>query len=174
MPKSSSEKCRLCAKLSAEDAITRHGVSGTGCWAGEPCHKRQTYYRNRDRYNRNKRQQYRGVASSTEVDDGKGTVLTVLTVVPVVAPAAVLYLYRARVNDPLHAISAELWLGQSKIAEIEPVHTMGLMPVQIKGFLKEILTAFSAQVGGAGVVQFEIQKELSPDCCPIRPCPLHD
>jgi hypothetical protein len=36
---------------------------------------------------------------------------------------------------------------------------MGLMPVQVKGFLKEMLTAFSAQVGGDGVTQFEIQKE---------------
>jgi hypothetical protein len=135
---------------------------------GEPCHKRRSYYRNRDRYNASKRKQYRGVAVTAEVDDGKGTVLTV---VPTVVPAAVLYLYRARVDDPLHAIGAELWLGQSKVAQIEPVHTMGLMPAQIKVFLKEILTAFSAQV--PGVTQFEVQKELSPDCCPIRPCPLH-
>jgi hypothetical protein len=79
------------------------------------------------------------------VDDGKGTVLTV---VPTVVPAAVLYLYRARVDDPLHAIGAELWLGQVKVAEIEPVHTMGLMPVQVKGFLKEILTAFRGKCLG--------------------------
>ena len=170
MPKSTSEKCRLCSKLSAAEAIARHGPSGTNCWVGEPCHKRRSYYRNRDRYNASKRQQYRGGAVAAEVDDGKGTVLTVI---PVVAPAAVLHLYRARVDDPLHAIGAELWLGQSKIAEIEPVHTMGLMPAQIKGFLKEILTAFSGQMAGGDVTQFEVQKELSPDCCPIRPCPLH-
>jgi hypothetical protein len=170
MPKSQSERCRLCAKLSVEEAIARHGPSGSNCWVGEPCHKRRSYYRNRDRINASKRQQYRGVAVSAEVDDGKGTVLTV---VPTVVPAAVLYLYRARVDDPLHAIGAELWLGQSKVAQIEPVHTMGLMPAQIKVFLKDILTAFSGQVPGGGVTQFEVQKELSPDCCPIRPCPLH-
>lgn len=170
MPKTASEKCQLCAKLAVEDAIARHGPDGTNCWVGDPCRKRRTYYRNRDRYNGNRRRQYRGVAVLAEVDDGKGTVLTL---VPAIAPAAVLYLYRARVNDPLHAIGAELWLGQSKIAEIEPVHTMGLMPAQVKGFLKEILTAFSGQVTGGGVTQFEVQKELSPDCCPIRPCPLH-
>ncbi|MCG9889936.1 MAG: hypothetical protein MH252_02530, partial [Thermosynechococcaceae cyanobacterium MS004] len=56
MPKSQSEKCRLCAKLSAEDAIALHGPAGTGCWVGEPCHKRRSYYRNRDRYNASKRQ----------------------------------------------------------------------------------------------------------------------
>jgi hypothetical protein len=84
-----------------------------------------------------------------------------------------LHLYRARVDDPLHAIGAELWLGQSKIAQIEPVHTMGLIPAQIKVFLKEILTAFSGQVTGDGVAQLEVQKKLSPNCCPIRPCPLH-
>ena len=171
MPKSTSEKCRLCSKLSAAEAIAKHGLSGTNCWIGEPCHKRRSYYRNRDRINASKRQQYRGVAVKAEVDNGKGTVLTV---VPTVVPAAVLHLYRARVDDPLHAIGAELWLGQSKIAEIAPVHTMGLMPAQIKGFLKEILTAFSGQMAGGDVTQFEVQKELSPDCCPIRPCPLHD
>ncbi len=169
MPKAASEKCRLCAKLTSAEAISRHGSSGTNCWIGEPCHKRRSYYRNRDRYNANKRQQYRGVAVAAEVDDGKEPVLTV---VPAVAPAAVLHLYRARVDDPLHAIGAELWLSQRKIAKIEPVHTMGLMPAQIKEFLKEILTAFSGQV--SGVTQFEVQKELSPDYCPIRPCPLHD
>jgi hypothetical protein len=170
VPKSQSERCRLCSKLSSEEAIARHGPSGSNCWVGEPCHKRRTYYRNRDRINANKRQQYRGVAVAAEVDDGKGTVLTV---VPAIVPAAVLYLYRARVDNPLHAIGAELWLGQSKVAQIEPVHTMGLMPAQIKVFLKDILTAFSAHVPGGGVTQFEVQKELSPDCCPIRPCPLH-
>jgi hypothetical protein len=171
MPKSQSEKCRQCSKLTIAKVITKHGPTGTDCWVGEKCHKRRSYYRNRDRYNASKRQQYRGIAVSAEVDDGKGTVLTV---VPVVVPAAVLYLYRARVDDPLHAIGAELWLGQVKVAQIEPVHTMGLMPVQVKGFLKEILTAFSGQVSGGGVTQFEVQKELSPDCCPIRPCPLHE
>jgi hypothetical protein len=174
MPKAASEKCRLCSKLAIAQVSERHGPSGSNCWIGEPCHKRRSYYRNREllvrsfRYNASKRQQYRGVAVEAEVDDGKGTVLTV---VPAIVPAAVLYLYRARVDDPLHAIGAELWLGQSKVAQIEPVHTMGLMPAQIKVFLKEILTAFSGQV--PGVNQFEVQKELSPDCCPIRPCPLH-
>jgi hypothetical protein len=170
MPKATSEKCRLCSKLAIAQVLNRHGPSGTKCWESEPCHKRRSYYRNRDRINASKRQQYRGVAVTAEVDDGRGTVLTV---VPVVVPAAVLYLYRARVDDPLHAISADLWLGQVKVAEIEPVHTMGLMPAQIKVFLKEVLTAFSGQVPGGSVTQFEVQKELSPDCCPIRPCPLH-
>jgi hypothetical protein len=170
VPKAQSEKCRLCSKLAIAQVLERHGSNGTNCWVGEPCHKRRSYYRNRDRYNASKRQQYRGVAVEAEVDDGKGTVLTV---VPTVVPAAVLYLYRARVDNPLHAIGAELWLGQSKVAQIEPVHTMGLMPAQIKVFLKDILTAFSGQVPEGGVTQFEVQKELSPDCCPIRPCPLH-
>jgi hypothetical protein len=164
LPKAQSEKCRLCSKLAIAQVLDRHGPNGTNCWVGEPCHKRRSYYRNRDRYNANKRQQYRVVAVTAEVDDDKGTVLTVL---PAIVPAAVLYLYRARVDDPLHAIRAELWLGQSRIAQIQPVHTMGLMPAQIKAFLKDILTAFSGQVPGGGVTQFEVQKELSPDCCPI-------
>ncbi|HEY9828904.1 MAG TPA: hypothetical protein V6D19_26090 [Stenomitos sp.] len=170
MPKTASAKCRSCAKLSSEEAIAKHGPSGSGCWEGEKCHKRRTYYRNRDRYNKVKRQQYRGVSGSVEPDDGNRT--AIVTVVPPVAPAAILHLYRERVNNPLHAIGAELWLGQTKVAEIEPVHTMGLMPAQVKAFLKEILMAFSQQAGTA-LVHFEVQQERSHECCPIRPCPLH-
>ncbi|NJM67319.1 MAG: hypothetical protein HC851_17410 [Acaryochloris sp. RU_4_1] len=59
MPKAASERCRLCAKLSSQDAIAKHGPTGTHCFAGEPCHKRRSYYRNRDRYNQHKRRQYR-------------------------------------------------------------------------------------------------------------------
>jgi hypothetical protein len=29
-------------------------------------------------------------------------------------PAAVLYLYRQRVDAPIHAVGAELWVGQEK------------------------------------------------------------
>jgi hypothetical protein len=172
MPKSQSEKCRLCAKLSATEAIAKHGPSGTGCWDGDKCHKRRTYYRNRDRYNQSKRQQYRHLAETPSI--AVPAQEKILTLSPPVAAAAVLLLYRARVDDPLHAIGAELWLGQNKIAMIEPVHTLGLAPAQVKAFLKEILAAFSQQVGGNDVTQFEMQKELSPDCCPIRPCPLWD
>jgi len=51
MPARGSEKCRQSSKLSVEQALQKYGYQGTDCWEGEPCHKRRTYYRNRDRYN---------------------------------------------------------------------------------------------------------------------------
>ena len=59
VPKTGSERCRRCAKLSLEQAIALHGPDGTGCWEGSPCHKRRSYYKNRDRYNKQRRKQYR-------------------------------------------------------------------------------------------------------------------
>ncbi|NJK52156.1 MAG: hypothetical protein HC936_03790 [Leptolyngbyaceae cyanobacterium SU_3_3] len=174
MPKTASERCRICAKLSAEDAISRHGSSGTGCWAGEPCHKRRSYYRNRDRYNQTKRRQYRQ-------QTGQDPVL--LQVALPETTWAELLLYRERVDAPLHAIGAELreskWDDQEQrmvervIARIEPIHTRGLKPAQIRGFMQELLQAFSGQLEGVTLDKFEVQKELSPDLCPIQDCLLH-
>lgn len=164
MPKATSEKCRLCAKLSAAEAISLHGDSGTGCWDGDKCHKRRTYYRNRDRYNRAKRQQYR-------VATGKEPV--VVSVQPPQVMFAVLQLYRTRVDAPLHAVGAELWRGDTQVAVVEPVHTLGWKPAQVQVYLRDILKAFSTHVPGAALDKFETQQELSPSLCPVLPCPLH-
>ena len=157
MPKSSSEKCRLCAKLSTEDAIALHGPSGTNCWVGEPCHKRRSYYRNRDRYNASKRQVYR---------QNTGQEPTILTIALPAVVSAELYLYRARVDAPLHAIGAELRKGDAVVAKIEPVHAQGLSAAQAKGFLQEVLSAFSEQAGES-LGKFDVQQERSPGLCPI-------
>jgi hypothetical protein len=162
MPKSQSEKCRLCAKLSAEAAIARHGPTGTGCWQGDPCHKRRTYYRNRDRYNQAKRQQYRVATGQDPV---------VLAIAPPVVASAELHLYCARVDAPLHEIGAELRKGDRVIFTIEPVHARGLSPAQVKGFLKAVLQAFSEQAG-VELGKFEVQQERSPGMCPIQGCSL--
>ena len=66
--------------------------------------------------------------------------------VPEIA-AAVLHLYRPRVGDPLHAVGAELWVGQKKVAAIEPVHTLGMSGSQVKTYLKQILQSFSQELG---------------------------
>ena len=133
MPKSSSEKCRLCAKLSTEDALVLHGPSGTNCWVGEPSHKRRSYYRNRDRYNSDKRRAYR---------QSTGQEPTVLTIAPPEVFSAELYLYRARMDAPLHAIGAELRKGDVVVSKIEPVHAQGLSAAQVKGFLKRCCRLF--------------------------------
>jgi hypothetical protein len=157
VPKSQSERCRLCAKLSSEEAIARNGPSGTGCWVGEPCHKRRSYYRNRDRYNGNRRTVY---------DQKTGKQPVVLAIAPPSVASAELYLYRARVDAPLHAIGAELRMGDQVVAKIEPVHAQGLSAVQVKEFLRAVLSAFSVQTGD-DLGKFDVQQERSPGLCPI-------
>lgn len=157
MPKSQSERCRLCAKLSAEDAIARHGFSGTGCWVGEPCHKRRSYYRNRDRYNGKRRTVY-------DQKTGKQTV--VFAISPPAATSAELHLYRVRVDAPLHAIGAELRIGDRVVAKIEPVHAQGLSAAQVMEFLRAVLSAFSGQAG-ENLGKFDVQQERSPGLCPV-------
>jgi hypothetical protein len=39
MPTCSREKCRLCAKLSAQQAQQLHGLEGYGCWIPQRCYK---------------------------------------------------------------------------------------------------------------------------------------
>jgi len=160
MPTRSSEKCRQCSKLSLEQALQKHGLEGTNCWEGEPCHKRRTYYRHRDRYNKTRRLKRQSSENAP------------LQVPITPAPAAVLYLYRERVDAPLHAIGAELWLGQEKVAAIEPVHCLGLTSRQVAAYLQEVLQVFSHKYE-VSISKFAAQVELDPSRCPILPCPLH-
>lgn len=159
MARPQSEKCRRCAKLPASEARQRYD-----CWSDEKnrCHRRRTYYRSRDRYNKTRRQKYRA---------SKGDEISVEVVSPPTTLAAVLHLYRERVGDPLHAVGAELWVGQQKVAEIEPVHTLGMTGSQVKAYLRQVLGVFS-QHQGVALERFEAQVELDPSTCPISPCPL--
>ncbi|MGB8701465.1 MAG: hypothetical protein WCD18_18785, partial [Thermosynechococcaceae cyanobacterium] len=124
---------------------------------GEKCHKRRTYYRNRDHYNRDKRQQYRQKTGQEPV---------VLAIAPPMVAAAELQLYRARVDAPLHAIGAELRMGDRLVARIETIHAQGLSAAQVKGFLRDVLLAFSVQAGD-DLGKFDVQQERSPGMCPI-------
>jgi len=162
MPRSSQEKCRLCSKLSAEVARQRHGPEGTGCWTDEAnrCHRRRSYYRSRDHYNKSRRLKRQSPEDLP------------LEVPITPAPAAVLHLYRERVDAPLHAIGAELWMGQEKVAAIEPVHCLGLTSRQVATYLQEVLQVFSHKYE-VSLAKFSAQVELHPSRCPISPCPLH-
>ena len=157
MPKTGSEKCRLCSKLDVQSAISRHGPDGTDCWDGSKCHKRRTYYRNRDRYNKQKKQQY---AIST------GKIVPEITVAVPQTPAAILHLYRERKDAPLHAIAAELWVGGKQVAKVEPVHCLGWTGSQAKQYSKDILQCFSGQLEDCLLERFESQVELNPSQCP--------
>ncbi len=162
MPTKTSDKCRQCSKLTVESAIARHGEQGDGCWVGELCHKRRTYYKKRDLYNRNRRLKYRGEKESSKQLESVN--------IPIV-PAVIIYFYRGRKDEPLHALSVELWVGQQKKDTREPVHTLGWREGQVRDYIKGAIASFSQQYeitisGVAATV------ELKPNLCPLNPCPL--
>lgn len=162
MPTKASDKCRQCSKLSVKSAIARHGTEGDDCWAGEPCHKRRTYYKKRDLYNRNRRLKYRGEKESAAQLNS----ITIPTV-----PAVIIYFYRQRKDEPLHALSVELWIGQQRKAAREPVHTLGWKEANVREYITSAIASFSQQyevsIGGVAATV-----ELNPHLCPLAPCPL--
>lgn len=167
MSRPSQEKCRLCSKLSVAQAKARHGPEGSSCWDVTHCHQRRSYYRHRDRYNKTRRQQ--NITQQNITEDNT----TEIVPIPAV-PAAVLHLYRQRVDAPIHAVSAELWVGQQKKAALAPVHCLGLTAGQIAAYLQQVLQVFSQKYGdGRRLDKFAAQVELDPQTCPILPCPLH-
>lgn len=87
-------------------------------------------------------------------------------------PAAIAHWYRETKSSPLHALGAELWIGNDRVAKIEAVHCLGLTEMQIKTLLVRILDGFS-QHCGMKVERFRSSVELHPLNCPLRPCPIH-
>lgn len=144
------EKRRLCAKLSAQAARQLHGPDGDGCWDDNRCHSRRDAYRHRDRRNHQRRQQrqqynidqYQELLTAAMADAGVAT----LTLPAPAVPAAIAHFYRQTKDSPLHALGAELWLGNDRVAKIEPVHCLGLTQLQVKQLLVHILDSFSSTV----------------------------
>ena len=158
-PTKTSDKCRQCSKLSVETAIARHGEQGDGCWVGERCHKRRTYYKKRDLYNRNRRLKYRGEKEAAAQLDAKS--------IPTI-PVVVVYFSRQRKDEPLHALSVELWVGQQKKAAREPVHTLGWRETQVREYITSAIAQFNQQyeVSISGIAA---TVELNPGLCPLAP-----
>ena len=162
MPAHSREKCRQCSKLSLEQALQKHGAVGDGCWEGEPCHKRRTYYRHRERYNRSRRLKYRGEKESSAQ----------LAEIPISSiPAVVIHFYRQRKDSELHALGSELWVGQQKQKSRAPVHTLGWTEADVKTYIRELLKEYAhkydLRISGVAATV-----ELDPSLCPLSPCPL--
>lgn len=161
MPTRSSERCRQCSKLSLEQALLQHGPEGMGCWEGEPCHKRRTYYRNRDRYNRDRRLKYQQEKQSTSQLEG----------IPAPAiPAVVVRFYRERKDAPLHAIDVMLWIGEERYLA-KPIHTLGWTEGQVRTYLQGAIAQFMEQYG-VSITGIAATVELDPALCPLDPCPL--
>jgi hypothetical protein len=151
MPKPLNPQCQLCAKLPTAQAKVLHGPTGDGCWNPKVCHNRRSFYRHRSENN-------------LEID--------LIAVEPPATYFAVLYLYKEPGEKPLHALGAELWLGQQPICRLDPIHCFGLTASKIKTYTEQVLQAFSKKYN-VNLYQYKEMFEISPSQCPVRPCPLH-
>ncbi|MBD2214386.1 hypothetical protein H6G27_31690 [Nostoc linckia FACHB-104] len=151
MPKPLNPKCQLCASLPTAKAKVLHGTQGDGCWNPKVCHNRRSFYRSR-------------------TEDNSG--IDSIAVEPPATYFAVLYLYKESGDKPLHALGAELWLGQQPICRLESIHCFGLTAGKIRSYTDKVLQAFAKEYG-VSLYQYKDMFEISPDHCPVRPCPLH-
>ena len=148
--------------LSAEQAQMLHGVEGDGCWNPSVCYSRRSYARNRDRINQTrsrKRKEGELEQIGVEFEPLNQAVFGVLVVY-----------CKAGADAPVHAISAEIWRGQEKIAIVPAVHCLGLVPSQVHQYVGKMLTMLEDRYG---IKKFASQTWLDPQLCGLRPCPLH-
>ncbi|MGI0493619.1 hypothetical protein ACN4EG_17705 [Alkalinema pantanalense CENA528] len=165
MGRRTNEKCWACSLLSANEARTLHdaALGGDGCWKDEICHSRRSYYRK----GKDQKRQKAAIAE--------------LTVPLPVMPYVVLHTYADKprqVQDEvvIHALYAELWMGNQPIARTGPQHTFGLPPRLVKAYAKQLLDALYDRYGNgrrSGFERFASQVQHSIAQCPIRPCPYH-
>ncbi|RCJ37282.1 hypothetical protein A6770_40375 [Nostoc minutum NIES-26] len=151
MPKPLDPKCQLCSKLPTAKAKVLHGAEGDGCWNPHICHNRRSFYRRRKSAN---------TGIETIIVEPPGTYF------------AVLYLYKELGDKPLHALAAELWLGQQPVCRLEPIHCFGLTAGKIRSYTDQVLQAFASQYS-VSLYQYKDMFEINPAHCPVRPCPLH-
>lgn len=155
------EKCRKCGMLSAAQAQALHGAEGDGCWDPAVCYSRRSYARNRDRINqtRSRRRKERELEQiPVEFEPLNQLVFGVLVVYR-----------RAGADTPVHAIGAEIWQGQEKIAVVPPVHCIGVVPSQVHTYVGKMLNVLENRYG---IKKFASQTRLDPELCGLRPCPL--
>ena len=167
MPRKISKKCLECARLSAPVAQQLHGPGGDGCWVESRCRRRRSHYRNRLEVNEKRRSTYRELDTPAQP-----TVETVsLAVAEDVKPYAMLYIWRERRRDaPVHAISASVFQGSSKVLEIEPIHCAGFRRRELENYMqKKVMPYLKARYG---ITFFANQIRLEPIECPIKGCSL--
>jgi hypothetical protein len=100
--RSLAKKCLSCAALSFDEAVALHGEGGDNCWDERICHRRRSHYRHRAENNFQRRRSY------------KAKKVLQIEIAPPTTYSAVLVLYRARKDTPLHAIAAQIWQGNDR------------------------------------------------------------
>jgi hypothetical protein len=159
--------CLECSRLDQQDAIALHGPgTKTGCWNAKTCPRRRSHYRHRLENNAKQSGRYRAGKTA-----GQAVEVSDQIFVPVQAPPmALLYLFRENRQDAhLHAISAAVWQGNQKLAEIEPVHCLGMTNRQVNEYLRNVLEVVGEKFG---ITEFEPPIRMEPMECPMSDCPL--
>ena len=167
MPRKISKKCVECARLSAPVAQQLHGPEGDSCWVESRCRRRRSHYRNRLEVNEKRRSTYRELDSPAQP-----TVETVsLAISEDAVPYATLYIWREKRKDaPVHAISASVFQGSSKVLEIEPIHCAGFRRRELENYMqKKVMPYLKARYG---ISFFANQIRLEPIECSIKGCSL--
>jgi hypothetical protein len=157
MPKKIGHNCFQCSKLSTVEAQAKP------CWDADRCPNRRHYQRNKERISQQRRE------IRTKNSDREQT--PTISIEHPVGTAASIIFYRERQDAPVHAIAAEIWQGNSKVLEVQPMHCLGLSPAQVVGIMTEILKACSIELA-VELTKFAHKVELHPSLCPIRPCLL--
>lgn len=179
------DKCRLCSKLTAQQAKQIHGPTpeGDSCWNSAVCPSRRSHARHRDRRNQARNlkrwQEQGGIAiplSESEITSQQ-VPATVSVTVPQqlqfdaqlsnVVYSAVLQVYRQSVDAPLHAVGGEIWQGTHKLADITPIHCLKLTPRQVEVYLERLLKKLQEVYG---IRKFASKEELHPQLCPLLEC----
>jgi hypothetical protein len=176
------QKCRLCAKLTAAQALQLHDTDGDGCWDSSVCPSRRSHARHRDRrnYARNlKRSLEQGQVAISLTDSEIAPIqeqstntesrsrIQFQTDLPNLNYSAVLQVYRQSVDAPLHAIGGEIWYGTQKAADIAPIHCTKLTARQVEIYLERLLNKLNEVYG---IRKFASKEELHPQCCPLSGC----
>jgi hypothetical protein len=166
MGRRTNEKCWACSLLTSEEARKLHDaeMGGDGCWRQETCQSRRSYYRK----------------GRSRLTQRKAAIAEITVPVPQV-PYVVLHTYVDQphhLNDEvvIHAMCAELWLGEKPVAITQPQHTFGLPPRLVKEYARQLLDALYQHYGNArrsGFERFAREEQHSLSQCPIRPCSYH-
>jgi hypothetical protein len=170
MPRPLNRKCLECIDYSRQEAMRIHGLAeqgGDGCWHPKRCDRKRSHYRDRKENNAKQRQNYHEKKPVPLPETEKSIYIPVSA-----PPVALLYLYREKRQDAhLHAISVSIWQGNAKLAEIEPVHCLGMTNRQVNQFLRTVLQTLGDRYG---ITEFEPPIRMEPRECPLPECPLKE
>lgn len=161
-------KCLKCIDYSRSEAKHIHGPQGDSCWQDNTCDSKRSHYRNRKGNNANRR----GERADQKVEQTEVETTETISVPVQAPPVALLYLYKEKPKDAhLHALAVSVWQGSEKLAEIEPIHCMGMTNTQVRNYLKEVLKVLRDRFG---ITEFEPSIRMEPSECEIAECPLKD